>query len=681
MYRFIQKHGKKLMAVFAAFLMVSFAASGMLTPGGAGGHNPLVGRIVAGGDDEKIYGQDVFIARQDWQVLTRVTDGRGRRLSAMLGPEIEAEITRRPVLFLLLQKEAAQLGVTVTQDTLQSWLQNTPGLLTADAERNEQITRAVRSLLLVINSAQRAASVVKISDPMVDHQLAQVQQSITLNLVDFTTARYIDQAKAAEPTPEQVKAHFENYADTIAGDASEANPFGFGYKYPDRVKIQYVVVPKADVRKSVEASKSAYDWEVEARKHYIQNQAQFRNEAASTKPTQSFDLATPATKPTTKPYEEVQKDIKDQLIEQETERRMQTIQDRLVSTLGADWVAYRNAVGATAEATTQASTAPANAAAPQSSQGVSYASFEYLQKLAQQIQANKQLGVLPTAVSIADRWLTLDDLNKLPGVGQANLNGVPMGSYVMSTALPFVPEAQRKEGGWLRVMEPTRPMVDANDSVYIVRLSAADPSHKPASLAEVEQQVRADLLTARAYELAKADATKLLEQARQAGLKEAAAGRPIVTAGPLTNRQGQVVPSMALTGAASDRFINRAFKILSTASAATTKPAAPAPSTAAATTQDGGTAQPKPLELIELPRDGRVLVAELGDVQAMWTERSLPMEQAQIHRALGMQLMQRFIPAWFNYDSVVARVNFVPEANAELLESGTAPQQPLPPIQ
>ena len=285
MYRFIQKHGKKLMAVFAAFLMVSFAASGMLTPGGAGGHNPLVGRIVAGGDDEKIYGQDVFIARQDWQVLTRVTDGRGRRLSAMLGPEIEAEITRRPVLFLLLQKEAAQLGVTVTQDTLQSWLQNTPGLLTADAERNEQITRAVRSLLLVINSAQRAASVVKISDPMVDHQLAQVQQSITLNLVDFTTAKYIDQAKAAEPTPEQVKAHFEKYADTIAGDASEANPFGFGYKYPDRVKIQYVVVPKADVRKAVEASKSAYDWEVEARKHYIQNQAQFRNEAASTKPT------------------------------------------------------------------------------------------------------------------------------------------------------------------------------------------------------------------------------------------------------------------------------------------------------------------------------------------------------------------------------------------------------------
>lgn len=696
MYRFVQRHGKKLMAVFAAFLMVSFAASGMLTPG-AGGGNPVIGRI-GGEDGEAIRGEELFAARQQWQLLNRLSagtgpDGRPRALSSLLGPQVEAEITRQPILFLLLQKEAERLGVTVSEDNLQTVLTSMPGLITPDPERNEQIARAVRGLLLVLNAGQRAASVIKISDPMVQHQLAQVQQSITLDLVDFTSAKYIDQAKAKPITAEEMKAHFEKYADTIRGDASERNPFGFGYKYPDRVKLQYIVVPKADVRKVVEASRTPYEWEVEARKYYRQNQAQFQAEP-TTQPKQAFDLtAPPSTQATTKPYDAVQQEIKEQLISEETERRMNAIRDRLVSTLAADWVAYRNAVGANAGATAQTATAPATAAAPESSQGVPYASFEYLQKLAQQIQANKQFGVLPTAVSIADRWLTLDDLNKLPGVGQAHLNGVPMGSYIMSTAAPFIPEAQRKEGGWLRVMEPTRPMVDPNDSIYIVRISAADPSHKPATIAEVEPQLRADLLTARAYELAKADAIKLLEQARQQGLNNAAGDRAVVTAGPLTNRQGQVVPPLALTGPAADRFVNRAFKLLATtrpagtgvaaAGATTTGPATPAG--AVATTQGGagaGARAPttRPVDLIELQQDGRVLVAQLGDVQAMWTERSIPMEEAQVQRALTTGLMQRFIQSWFSYENVIARLNFVPEGNPQDLETGTAPRQPPPPL-
>src|SRR4051812_45234032 len=115
MYRFIQKHGKKLLAVFSAFLMISFAASGMLTPRG-GGRNPVVGRI----GKEKGRGQDDFVARQDWQLPGRLNDAGGRRPSGMLGPQTEAETPRQPILFLLLQKEAEQLGVTVSDDSLQT---------------------------------------------------------------------------------------------------------------------------------------------------------------------------------------------------------------------------------------------------------------------------------------------------------------------------------------------------------------------------------------------------------------------------------------------------------------------------------------------------------------------------------------------------------------------------------
>jgi hypothetical protein len=692
MYRFIQKHGKKLMAVFAAFLMISFAATG-LSPGGSG-RNPVVGRI----DGEKIRGQDVFAARADWQLLQKIPDQRGRPLSSLLGPQTDAEISRNPILFLLLQKEAQQLGVTVSNDTLQGMLTNTPGLITTDPDRNEQIARAVRGLLLIAQTASRAGSVIKITEPMVKHELAQLGQSINLNLVDFTTAKYLDQARSAEPTAEQIKAHFEKYADTIPGTPSDANPFGFGYKYPDRVKLQYIVVPKSDVRKVVEASRSAYDWDVEGRKYYRQNQAEFKPDA-TTQPRSSFDLTAPSSQPTTKPYEAVQQDVRDKLISRETDARMTAIRNRITSTLSGDWVAYHNATGgAGAKGATTSSTAPSTAtASSDTSQGVPYPSFEYLQKLAQQIQANKDFGVLPTTVSVADRWLTMDELNQLPGIGQANFNGVPLGSYILSMARPFLSAEQLKEqsSGWLRVMEPTRAMTDANDSLYIARISAAEPAHRPAAIAEVEERVKNDLATARAYELAKADAEKTLEAARQQGLKEAAAGKPVITAGPLTNRPGQVVPALALTGQAADRFVARAFKLLSAGTSSAGVPSAEvpsagvssagattqaSPSTAVASTQGAGGAK-KPIELIELPRDGRVLVAELGDVQAMWTDRSLPMEEAQIQMALGRRLAQAFAQGWFNFDSVVARTKFVPEGEGEeLLQHGTAPQQPVAPI-
>src|SRR5688572_5311455 len=129
MYRFVQKHGKKLLAVFSAFLMLSFAASGMLSRGG-GGQNPVVGRI---GDDEEIRAADVFYARQDWQTLSRIPAGQqGRTMTSLLGPGVEAEITRQPILFLLLQKEAEKLGVTVSEDSLQTMLANNPNLTTTD---------------------------------------------------------------------------------------------------------------------------------------------------------------------------------------------------------------------------------------------------------------------------------------------------------------------------------------------------------------------------------------------------------------------------------------------------------------------------------------------------------------------------------------------------------------------
>src|SRR5205814_445638 len=110
MYRFFQRHGKKLMAVFSAVLMIAFAL-----PTFRGGGNTAGGRLIGTVGGEKIYQQDVYRAHQTWQLLSQLhIDRADRSVADVLGPTAVGQINRRPVLFLLLQKEAQRMGVGIS---------------------------------------------------------------------------------------------------------------------------------------------------------------------------------------------------------------------------------------------------------------------------------------------------------------------------------------------------------------------------------------------------------------------------------------------------------------------------------------------------------------------------------------------------------------------------------------
>jgi hypothetical protein len=123
---------------------------------------------------------------------------------------------------------------------------------------------------------------------------------------------------------------------------------------------------------------------------------------------------------------------------------MAAIMERINSTMAADWVGYSNALTA-ANATTEASTSTATTApssattAPSisvaSSLKAPYNSFEYLQKLAAAIQT--EFKVLPTVVSVADKWQTEDDLSKLPGI-DSSCCATRRSRYATRMAAPFV---------------------------------------------------------------------------------------------------------------------------------------------------------------------------------------------------------------------------------------------------
>ena len=557
------------------------------------------------------------------------------------------------------------MGVSVSKDQLQSEMVNTPGFETGDDDRRNATERALADLLLVIQGFQRGASAIKVSEPMVKRELAMLGQTVTVNVVDFPASKYADKVPA--PTAEQLKAEFDKYSDVIKGTTSAENPFGFGYKYPHRLKLQYIALPREAVRKTVEASKSPYEWRVEAQKYYIQHQKEFESAPGG----KSFSMEAPATRPTTQPFAAVEEKVRNQLIDAASEARTKAILDRINTALSGDWVAYHNA--------------PAGATTAPSSLSVPYDSFEYLQKLAASVQTD--FKVQPTVVSLAEKWLDGDSLAKVPGLGAAvaalDVGEVPASLYLMARSAAFLPSERREEPGVIQLFEPSRPLRDSAQTTYIARVSAADPTHKPATLAEVEPAVRGDVVTAKAYEMAKADAEKLLEQARQKGsLKAAAGGSGVVTVGPLTNRNDQPVPALFLAaGPGATQFIGSAFDMLAGAgtTAAPTTASATTTSSVATTTRSGG-GDAKPLAIISLPREGRAFVAELANVEATFTQRSLAFEATQVQVLVTGRFEENFIRNWFNFPSLTSRLNFVPDPSFKESESPAPPPPPQAPI-
>ena len=50
-----------------------------------------------------------------------------------------------------------------------------------------------------------------------------------------------------QPSEEKMSEHFKKYRTFSAGDINDKNPYGFGYKLPDRVRLEYIAVKLDDV--------------------------------------------------------------------------------------------------------------------------------------------------------------------------------------------------------------------------------------------------------------------------------------------------------------------------------------------------------------------------------------------------------------------------------------------------
>lgn len=366
----------------------------------------------------------------------------------------------------------------------------------------------------------------RLSAPLVRHYVSDQGSRVGGKYALVGHERYLDQV--APPTDAQLQELFNQYKDSLPG---EGEPYGFGYRSADRVKIESLTIPLDAIEATI-----AID-ETEALDYYDANKSRF-----TPMPTD----ASPAPLPS--PYEQVRGQIIDTLRAQRAgEKAAQII--RAAQSALLDQEAVRRAPDAGGYKALPADFKPLS-----------------LHEVADRIE--KQFNLRPT-VSESGGWVSVKDLPNLPQIGRSALASRPevdLASYVKS-AREMNPEAGNELTPLrLQVGVPSQPMRSAT-GYHLFRLTAAEPARSPASLDEVREQVTQDARKLAAYRLLEQDRERLLAQAKERGLQAVAdeMGLVVIDVPPTPQRMqlslvGGLQPSPVPGLGANEAFLKAMFE-------------------------------------------------------------------------------------------------------------------------
>jgi len=294
--KWFRKNKIKVMAVVVVVLMIAFiggsALSNLLRTRGA-----LRRRAVAYfGDNKKITENDLKLAYAELEILKllradnvlRSQDLRGILLAELLFSEGRAQaplinrikqiiranqyrisdkqitdIYRRSlpsnVYWYCLEKEAQLAGIRIANDEAgrllaraipqlfngQTYLQRMALLVNRYGIPEAQILATFGKLLAVFQYAQLICSTEDVTSSQVMHVAGFENETTDVEFVKFDSAVFAETGD--QPSEEKMLEHFNNYKNFFSGDVSEENPYGFGYKLPDRVQLEYIAVKLDDI--------------------------------------------------------------------------------------------------------------------------------------------------------------------------------------------------------------------------------------------------------------------------------------------------------------------------------------------------------------------------------------------------------------------------------------------------
>jgi hypothetical protein len=642
--KYVRQNSRMLLMIVMSLLLVAFLVPNTIQ--GFGGRDRVIDRKWGRAFGRAVTEKELQVVRADIELL--------RKVHPRLAPRTSDESA---VEYFLLVEEARQAGVRFGRAEV------TPTLLAAGVtdEYLQNVQRSTgRSYEDIYDVVGRWLAV---------QQLVSLQSRALLDSLPRQELAYRDQSEEAlaqvsviddkaflhrvpEPTDEQLQAFFGECKDRLTEHTDRE--LKFGYRLPDRVQVEYLTVDPQKIKTHITVQA------VQVKRYFEENAARY------TKPdplaSQPADGQAPQVQMT---FEEARDKVREDYRESKAVEAAQRLINDIYLKAHQPWAAQQR----DSNGFVPAPETPAPA-------------FEDLKR---EFSTTYEVEYVKTEL------LSQQDLQRLPGIGGAV---VTFGRQVLR-----VPELALRVQGVLahdpndgkpvlNVQEPapvvftTRPDPVARRSVpfqaYLFRVAAAAPAAAPESLDVVRTQLIADWKLVQAHELARQQAEKLADSARQNGLAAAVEQdselKDILAAGEQADQAKMESPPAP--GTTLPKYVDHL------------KPYTPQRLTRQGGFVEGlGRTTDLPDELFKLGQGAATegvhrvvgvsiaglnkwVVAELTEIKAPY-RGSFEAQVASRLRGSNDRDAQRLSRDWFDPNSIQARTGFVPEIGARPAPAGS----------
>jgi len=196
--------------------------------------------------------------------VTQVITRNGYRISLKQIDDIYNRTVTSDIYWLLLSREAAYAGISISNEEAGNYLavaipkvipnatygKVVSGIVNRQAIPEGRILATFAKLLAVLEYGRMVCSAEHVTQAQMRHAVSFEQEVIAAEYVRLDSSVFADDV--CEPTLEQVNEHFERFKDYYPGTVSDENPYGFGYKLADRVRLEYIAVKMADIEQIVQ---------------------------------------------------------------------------------------------------------------------------------------------------------------------------------------------------------------------------------------------------------------------------------------------------------------------------------------------------------------------------------------------------------------------------------------------
>lgn len=548
----------------------------------------------------------------------RVLEGLGDRTIAGMG------VLKEPGYWYLLVKEANASGlIPPQQETLRELSMTqmpdgvTPeGFVATLASRAQTSQETVLTTLSNLTGVRRLIALVASSGRISDERLRRAAAEMTMTMdgdVLILDAGKIAGIDAPAPDAAALEAQLKAHGNTEKGQGEK----GFGYRLPNQLKLEWIVIPAATIKAKLEQSPALSN--VELRKYWIEHEAEFRAKEAVSATPMTFDGQRDA----------VREKVLGQLLDAELAAISKFATDRVqmdlrsVPSAGGYW------------------TLPAD----WSSKAVTLAALG--QELAQRFGIDA-----PAVQTSGEGWIEIADIAAIPGIGTASSKRVGASDVKvqqLATALkefggsPTLPT--QRGVAFPTLAEPT------SRDLFVVRVTEAQSARAATAVDDVRADLEADLKRVAVYDIlaTRLDAlrqTAATEGLGAVGVSYGAVSQPFQALSEVNPqflqfgmRMGMAIPGLGNDETAMSALVKAAMAL------PTDKPVADAPALDRTV-------------VVALPDRLAVMVAQLRGIDRMDRAEYETLAMGGRLRGIAMQDEVKDMQELFSYAALKRRHNF-----------------------